>query len=69
MKKNLQSKIIIICDDEITLKKVINLGYDGEILEETNPLMISQHFIKKYGKSILYIDKNIEVLNKNINGY
>ena len=66
-KKNLDSEIIILVDDEIELEKLKKLNIKGEILTETNPLLISQYFIKKFNKSVLYVDKNIEVLNKNIN--
>lgn len=66
-KKHIKNEIIIIADDEFELEKIKKMGYSGEILNEKDELLITQYFVKKYAQSVLYIDKNIEILSSNIN--
>ena len=67
IKKYLTNDIVVIVNNDEELKKVEQLGVSGEVIDEPNILVISKFISNKYDKAILYMDNNIELMNKNIN--
>ena len=67
IKKYLTNDIVVIVNNDEELKKVQQLGVFGETMDETNILVVSKFISNKYEKAVLYMDNNIELMNKNIN--
>ena len=67
MSKKLNCDIYVVGADELEMEKIQKMGYKGELLDETNPLLLAQYFIKRYNRNVLYIDQDIEILSSNVN--
>lgn len=67
IKKYLTNDIVVIVNNDDELKKVQQLDVSGEIMDEPNILVVSKFISNKYDKVVLYMDNNIELMNKNIN--